>query len=153
VTTVDLVGREPFSTDVLLQPVRRYPVLVVEHLTRVLWVEAEDAAEALAYVKQDICEYLDANDYGSKAQWWGEESLPEDDYDWEIVERHGDAGGYPGTQADAHVQTHRDAMYRQERAAKRRACALGGHPGAVRGFCPQCGNLSDGTSAQGGAAC
>lgn len=103
----------------------RYPVIVEYTNRHVVWVDADNAELAAREVGWEPWKHTDDNetlfDSGNDVR------APQGWSDWADVY----SGGYPSPydpDNDAHVQTHRTEMYRQQREVLKAACAEAGHP-------------------------
>lgn len=105
-----------------------YPVIVTYTQQHIVWVEADSppaARSRLASWPYDSTSYdttLLASEISVKT--------PQDRYDWEDVYG-GDYATAYSAEADAHVETHNQEMWRLKRATEAAACAAADHPARV----------------------
>jgi hypothetical protein len=126
------------------QPQNRYPVIVEETRRYVLWIEGDQPSDAVKAFNDD------PKDPDSDAMFWFHwDAHAPDEHDWYYVQHGGLDGGYRGTCADAHVQTHRNHLAYVKQQEARAACVAAGHPipDGARGpltwadYCGTCGAI------------
>ena len=100
---------------------KRFPVLITGTMQYVVWVDAEDAADAHQAIEENPYDWVE-NEQPVDASL-SAETDPEETAHFIWV-----YGSSFMPQHDAHVITHRAELYRQEREAKQAACGAIGHP-------------------------
>lgn len=127
----------------------RYPVIVEYTYRHVIWVAGDDQANAVEQAQD--APYEQTNDQETLVEAGWSVKAPKDRWDWGDVMEGSYSHPYPGTEADAHVQTHRAEVARVAREAKKAACCDAGHPGSrplTSGpYCDTCGYLKTETVA------
>lgn len=106
-----------------------YPVFVTDTRRHVLWIEADDQADAVRRAGNGTFERLDPESIASSDL---EVVAPEDQWDWMTVYDGGDI--YRGLMCDAHVETHQTHLWHVELAARKAACAAANHAGHQQAF-------------------
>jgi long-subunit acyl-CoA synthetase (AMP-forming) len=99
----------------------RYPVIVEETRRYVIWVEGDSQFDAVEQFNND------PRDPDRAAMYWFDwDATAPDQYEWEHIEDGGH--NWRGTDADAHVRTHRNHLAAVKQRQDRQACAATGHP-------------------------
>lgn len=123
--------------------IEQRPVIVEVTTTHVVWVDGDDQDEALANANRYPWYEL-IRDGQTDVITFAKVSSPADRYDWDEVYEPSYSGGYSGREYDAHVETHRAELQRQQWAAEKAACIEAGHPNREapiwdgRTWCPGC---------------
>lgn len=110
-------------------PECQYPVIVTEHRTHVVWVDAADQQDAIRWLDNDLGDGVINRNTLAEFDWEVESPTGDhDDMDWcTITGASNGFGDYRGLLCDAHVRTHRQELWDQARAADVLACAAEGH--------------------------
>lgn len=131
-----------------------YPVVVEYTQRHIVWVESDSHERAVERLTS--WPYESTHDDETLFESGLSVYAPKDPWDWKDV--YGDfycTAPYT-TEADAHVQTHQQEMYRRQREADKAACVAAGHPeveryASGRVYCTGCREYIEATAAEAGA--
>lgn len=124
-----------------------YPVIVEETRRYVVWVEADNAKQAVEIFSSDP--YDPGRDSMYRFDWDCERP---DKYDWESVTRPSE-WGWQGLECDAHIRSYRNHLAYLKQESARAVCVAAGHPfpdnatGPQRwpDYCVTCGPIDPAT--------